>query len=162
VWDEVKKEKSWDAEGRPVAADERFVYSVERDVLVRRALEGEGKAERATLPGVDTMLALRGHRMLGLIAAKDGWTVAAFDFKAGTRTTFDLARPGRGKPTFPRSLEPNMPLFVRGASDETYRAGRPLGWDATKGELYASDGAAIYRVPAGKAAAWKPTWEAVP
>jgi hypothetical protein len=163
VWDEVKKEQSWDAEGRPVAADDHFVYSVERDVLVRRALAGEGKAERATLPGVDAVLALRGQRMLGLVAAKGGWAVAAFDLKAGTRTTFDLVRPDRGgRPTFPRSLEPNVPLYASGVGDEPSRSGTPLAWDAAKGELYAADAAAIYRVPAGKPAAWRPTWEAVP
>jgi hypothetical protein len=163
VWDEVKKEKSWDAEGRPVAADDRYVYSVERDVLVRRALEGEGKAERMTLPAGE-LYAFRGHRMLAVVTGKGGRTLAAFDLKAGTRTPFDFTLPERWtKSPYSRWLEPHVPLYLTEVIDaSSHGPSMPVAWDATKGELYAADRAAIYRVPAGKAAAWKPTWEAVP
>jgi hypothetical protein len=164
VWNEKTKSKAWDAEGVPLAADDRFVYARAEEsdaVLIRRSLAGEGEASRLTVPELAVILSLRPPRLFGLFRQEAEWIACLVDLDTGVRSEFDLRMPGNTNHLVGGNHAQNRTLYLR--DEGAYRPFLSVAWDAVAGAVYAARGKSIYEVPvvAKRRLGGRATWEAV-
>src|SRR5262249_16000660 len=106
VWDVKNNRRAWEVDGTPAGVDARHVYTFEGDALLRRPLDGKGKAERLSLSPLAGVLAFQPPKLFGLVVEKKQWVATLLDLSTGSRTEYDFrgptgrhittgARPGR-------------------------------------------------------------------
>jgi hypothetical protein len=166
VWNEKTKSNRWDAEGIPIAADDRYVYSSEgagtAGALVRRLLAGHGEGSRLSVPELDFILDFRPPKVLGLFRQKEEWVLSLLDLESGERADFDVRVPASVSAPAAGADAQNRPLYLR--PDGQYQPFLPIARDADKGVLYAARGTGIHEVPvvARRRVIDRPVWEPLP